>query len=146
MLFPATLFSLLITLPFAHSLYTTVEDTNTTITPPTTPSNGLGSTPSQRHYITADTAHSLVIAAATNASAIGIPENICVVDPSGILVAFLRMDNAYIGSIDIAQKKAKTVALFNGMPSGSFYSQAQPGGPLYGIEETNGGLVVFGGG
>lgn len=52
------------------------------------------------------------------------------------------------GSIDISMKKARTVVLFNGQPSGAFYSTAQPGsqGTLYGIEETNGGLVVFGGG
>lgn len=58
------------------------------------------------------------------------------------------MDNALIGSIDISTKKAKTVALFNGIPSGAFYDLVQPGagGSVYGIEQTNGGLVVFGGG
>jgi uncharacterized protein GlcG (DUF336 family) len=59
----------------------------------------------------------------------------------------LRLDNAYPGSIDIAQKKARTVALFNGaFPTSGLYNNSQPGGSLYGIEETNGGLVVFGGG
>ena len=63
------------------------------------------------------------------------------------LVAFLRVDNAYPGSIDISQKKARTVALFNGaFPSAGLYNNSQPGMPLYGIEETNGGLIVFGGG
>jgi uncharacterized protein GlcG (DUF336 family) len=62
-------------------------------------------------------------------------------------VAFLRVDNAYPGSIDIAQKKARTVSLFNGaFPTSGLYNNSQPGASLYGIEETNGGLIVFGGG
>lgn len=56
------------------------------------------------------------------------------------------MDNAFPGSIDISQKKARTAVLFNGLSSGAAYAAAQPGAPLYGIEQTNGGLVVFGGG
>lgn len=63
------------------------------------------------------------------------------------LVGFLRTDNAYPGSIDIAQKKARTVSLFNGaFPTIGLYNNSQPGASLYGIEETNGGLIVFGGG
>lgn len=59
------------------------------------------------------------------------------------------MDNAYLGSVDISIKKAKTVAFFNGLfPSYGLYNRSQPGPghDLFGIEETNGGLVVFGGG
>jgi uncharacterized protein GlcG (DUF336 family) len=56
------------------------------------------------------------------------------------------MDNAYLASIDISMKKARTSVLFNGIPSDALYNQSQPGAGLYGIEETNGGLVVFGGG
>lgn len=56
------------------------------------------------------------------------------------------MDNAYPGSIDISIKKARTSVLFNGVPSAGLYNQSQPGQALYGIEETNGGLVIFGGG
>jgi uncharacterized protein GlcG (DUF336 family) len=62
-------------------------------------------------------------------------------------VAFLRTDNAFLGAIDVATKKARTVSLFNGRrTSAVFYDLVQPGGPIYGIENTNGGLVVFGGG
>lgn len=78
-----------------------------------------------------------------------VPNNIAVVDPSAQLVAFLRMDNAYLGSVDISTKKAKTVALFNGLfPSYGLYNRSQPGpmNDLYAIQETNDGLVVFGGG
>ena len=69
------------------------------------------------------------------------------VDPSGALVAFLKMDNAFPAAIDIATKKAKTMAGFNGaFSTAGLYNATQPGAPLYGIEETNGGLIVFGGG
>lgn len=56
------------------------------------------------------------------------------------------MDNAFLGSIDISQKKAKTVVLYNGIPNNALITRSQPGGDLYGIQETNGGTVVFGGG
>jgi uncharacterized protein GlcG (DUF336 family) len=108
--------------------------------------NGIGTTPSQRSVVSADQAFQIVQAAVANATAIGIPQNVAVVDPSGILVAFFRMDNAYIGSIDISQKKARTAVLFNGLTSADLYASSQPGAALYGIEQTNGGLVVFGGG
>ncbi|KAF2691841.1 DUF336-domain-containing protein [Lentithecium fluviatile CBS 122367] len=111
-----------------------------------TGTNGIGSSPADRHYITAAQAQTIITAAATNATAINIPQNIAVVDPSGLLVAFLRMDNAYPGSIDISTKKARTAVLFNGLTSAGLYESSQPGQALYGIEETNGGLVVFGGG
>lgn len=76
-----------------------------------------------------------------------MPNDIAVLDPSSNLVAFLRMDNAYLGSVDISIKKAKTVTSFNGQfPSSGLLTRSQPGGDLFGIEETNGGLVVFGGG
>ena len=71
-----------------------------------------------------------------------VPNDIAVLDPSSQLVAFLRMDNAYLGSIDISMKKAKTVTSFNGQfPSSGLLTRSQPGGDLFGIEQTNGGLV-----
>lgn len=42
------------------------------------------------------------------------------------------MDNAYPGSIDISQKKARTSVLFNGIPSGGLYNRSLPSGDLYG--------------
>ena len=71
--------------------------------------------------------------------------NIAVVDIGGHLVAFARMDDAWIGSIDISQKKAKTAVLF-GFPSGALGKLSQPGGSLYGIEHSNQGLITFPGG
>lgn len=108
--------------------------------------NGIGSTPSERSVVSADQAYQIIQAGVKNATTIGVPQNIAVVDPSGLLVAFLHMDNSYVGSIDISQKKARTAVLFNGLPSAGLYDASQPGASLYGIEETNGGLVVFGGG
>ncbi|KIW99727.1 uncharacterized protein Z518_11140 [Rhinocladiella mackenziei CBS 650.93] len=112
-----------------------------------TATNFLGSTPSQRHFIDQAQATKVISVAAGKAVNISVPENIAVVDPSGALVAFLKMDNAFPASADIATKKAKTVAGFNGAyTTDGLYNSTQPGAPLYGLEETNGGLVVFGGG
>jgi len=108
--------------------------------------NNIGSTPAQRYYVTADQSQAILSAAIAKAAALSIPQNIAVVDPSGLLVAFLRQDNAFPGSIDISIKKARTAVLFNGLSSADLYASSQPGASLYGIEETNGGLVVFGGG
>lgn len=75
----------------------------------------------------------------------GVPMNIAIVDAGGQLKAFTRMDGAFLGSIDIAIGKARTARLFN-MSSAALGAAAQPGQELYGIEVTNGGLVIFGGG
>ena len=71
--------------------------------------------------------------------------NIAIVDVGGNLVAFSRMDNAWLGSVDIAMKKAKTAVFFN-MPTGEIGKLSQPGGSLYNIEHSNGGLITFPGG
>src|SRR5204863_5884031 len=63
----------------------------------------------------------------------------------GSLKAFARMDNAWLGSIDIAIKKAKTARYFD-MPTGEIGKKSQPGGPLYMIEISNLGLITFPGG
>src|SRR5437763_9748817 len=71
--------------------------------------------------------------------------NIAVVDDGGHLIAFARQDGAILASIDIATRKAQTSALMK-MTTADLGELAKPGGPLYGIEVTNGGLVIFGGG
>ena len=70
---------------------------------------------------------------------------IAVVDSGANLKAFLRMDDAWVGSIDISIKKAKT-AVFFGMPTGEIGKLSQPGKSLYGIEHSNEGLITFPGG
>ena len=71
--------------------------------------------------------------------------NVAIVDAGVNLIAFARMDDAWIGSIDIALRKAKTARYFN-MESGEIGKLSQPGGPLYNIEHSNGGLISFPGG
>jgi uncharacterized protein GlcG (DUF336 family) len=71
--------------------------------------------------------------------------NIAVVDAGGNLKAFRRMDAAWLGSIDIAIKKARTARYFD-MPTEDLGAMSQPGGPLYNIEVSNSGLITFPGG
>lgn len=63
----------------------------------------------------------------------GAAENIAVVDLSGMLVAFLRMDNAFLGGIDLATKKAKSIVLFNGYNTTALYEASLPDGGLFGV-------------
>src|SRR5687768_8941517 len=71
--------------------------------------------------------------------------DIAVVDAGGNLKAFARMDGAWLGSIDIATTKARTARFFD-LPTEELGALSQPGGPLYGIEVSNGGLITFPGG
>lgn len=87
----------------------------------------------------------VVEAAKEKAREIGQPMNIAVVDDGGHLVAFARMDGAIKASIDISIRKARTSILMNA-PTGALTEIAQPGAELYGLEQTCGGLVIFGGG
>jgi len=80
------------------------------------------------------------------AATLEVPYNIAVVDAGGHLVAFLRQDGALIGSIDLAISKAVTARIFE-KPTSTLARLAQPGQPLFGIEESNSGnVVIFGGG
>lgn len=90
-------------------------------------------------------AEKIIQAAKKKAGEIKVAMNIAVVDRGSNLVAFERMDNAWLGSVDIACKKAKTANFFD-MNSGEIGKLSQPGESLYGIEVTNGGLVSFPGG
>lgn len=84
-------------------------------------------------------------AALKKAQDIKVAMNIAVVDAGANIKGFLRMDTAWIGSIDIAIRKAKTARYFD-MSSEDLGKMSQPGKPLYGIEVSNGGLIIFGGG
>lgn len=95
--------------------------------------------------ITLEQALAIVSAARVKAETQGTLMNIAVVDAGANLKAFVRMDGAFLGSIDISIKKAKTARLFN-MPTGKLGELAQPGKPLYNIEFSNGGLITFPGG
>ena len=71
--------------------------------------------------------------------------NIAIVDSGAHLVSFARMDDSLLGSIDVSIKKAKTAALFKA-PTGEIGKLSKPNGPIYGVEQTNGGLITFPGG
>jgi uncharacterized protein GlcG (DUF336 family) len=72
----------------------------------------------------------------------GLKMNTAVVDAGANLAAFVRMDDAWLGSIDIAIKKAKTER-FSDMPTGDLCQVTQPGGSLYTIEVSNGSFISF---
>ncbi|MFA6152554.1 MAG: heme-binding protein [Chitinophagaceae bacterium] len=95
--------------------------------------------------MTLEQAQAAVEAAKSKAGEIGKQMNIAVVDAGANLVAFARMDNAWLGSVDIAQRKARTARFFD-MPTGELGKLSQPGGALYQIEHSNGGLITFPGG
>ena len=90
-------------------------------------------------------AQQAVDAALRKANEIGVKMDIAVVDVGANLKTFARMDGAWLGSIDIAQKKAKTARWFD-MPTGDIGGLSQPGGPLFNIEHSNNGLITFPGG
>jgi len=83
--------------------------------------------------------------AAEKARQMGVNANITILDTAGHLKSFLRMDEAYLGSIDISMGKAKTAMLFrmNSEAVGQFLS---PEAHTYGMVSTSGGLVGFKGG
>lgn len=95
--------------------------------------------------ITQSLADAVLAAAADEARAIGVPMNVAILDAGAHLKAFVRMDGALLGSIDIAMKKARTAALF-GMNTEAIGEFCKPGGTSPGLDATNGGLVVFAGG
>lgn len=95
--------------------------------------------------ITLKQAEAVIAAAKAKATEIKTLMNIAVVDAGTNLIAFAHMDEAWLGSIDISQKKARTARYFN-MPTGEIGKLSQPGGSLYNIEHSNGGLITFPGG
>jgi uncharacterized protein GlcG (DUF336 family) len=82
--------------------------------------------------ITLEQAQAAIQAAHQKALEMGVKMNIAVVDAGANLTAFVRMDDAWLGSLDISIKKAKTARFFD-MPTGD-------------IEHSNGGLITFPGG
>ena len=96
-------------------------------------------------HVNSKDAETAIKAAVKKAQALKTQMCIAVVNSGANLKAFHRMDDAWVGSIDIAIKKAKT-AVFFGMPTGQIGQLSQPGAPLFGIEHSNEGLIAFPGG
>jgi uncharacterized protein GlcG (DUF336 family) len=95
--------------------------------------------------ITSDQAESLVRAAKSKAADIGVAVSVVVMDAAGHLKAFSRMDGAWLGSIDVAMKKAKTSVLFEAETQ-AIWKLCKPDAQAHGLEFTNKGLVTFAGG
>jgi uncharacterized protein GlcG (DUF336 family) len=96
-------------------------------------------------HVTAEQAQHAIAVARAKATELGTRMCIAVVDSGANLKAFMRMDDAWVGSTDIAIKKARTACFF-GMPTGLIGQLSQPEGPLFGIEHSNEGLITFPGG
>ena len=95
--------------------------------------------------VTSLMAERMIATAIEKAKEIGAKMNVAVVDAGANLKAFHRMDDAWLGSIDIACRKARTARMFN-MQTGQIGELSQPGGALFNIEHSNDGLISFPGG
>ncbi len=96
--------------------------------------------------VTLADARRVIAAAEKKAQAIGQPMNIAVVDTGGNLVAHVRMDGAWLGSIDISINKAFTARAFD-IATKDLATHSQSGGQFFGIHVSNGGrIMVFAGG
>ena len=93
-----------------------------------------------------DDARRVISAAEKKAKEIGQPMNIAVADEGGNIVAHIRMDNAWIGSIDISMKKAYTSRAFD-IETIDLAKHSQSGGQFFGIHASNDGkIMIFAGG
>ncbi len=91
-------------------------------------------------------ARRVIAAAEKKAADIGQPMNIAVADAGGNLVSHVRMDGAWMGSIDISIKKAWTSRAFD-ISTKDLSTVTQPQQDFYGIHATNDGrVIIFAGG
>jgi uncharacterized protein GlcG (DUF336 family) len=91
-------------------------------------------------------AQRVIAAGQKKAAEIGQPMNIAVADAGGNLVAHVRMDDAWIGSIDISIKKAFTSRAFD-IATKDLAKHSQSGGQFFGINASNDGrIMIFAGG
>jgi uncharacterized protein GlcG (DUF336 family) len=96
--------------------------------------------------ITLKDAKRIIEAAEKKAAEIGQPMNIAVADGGGNIVAHVRMDKAWLGSIDISQKKAYTARAFD-ISTKDLATHSQSGGQFFGIHASNNGkIMIFAGG
>jgi uncharacterized protein GlcG (DUF336 family) len=91
-------------------------------------------------------ARRIIAAGESKARQLNIPYNLAVVDAAGGLVAHVRMDGAWLGSVDIAINKAWTASAFDASTE-DLSRITQSGDPGFGLNTTNGSrVVIFGGG
>jgi uncharacterized protein GlcG (DUF336 family) len=95
--------------------------------------------------LTSEQADTLIAAARSKAKTIGIAVCVAVLDRAGHMKAFSRMDGAWLGSSDVALRKARTSVLFEAETQ-AIWDICKPDAQAHGLEHTNGGLVTFVGG
>ena len=96
--------------------------------------------------LTLAVARTIIAAAEKRADEIGQPMNIAIVDGGGNLIAHVRQDGAWIGSVDISISKAWTSRAFD-IQTKDLGDNSQPTQQFFGIHTTNGGKVtIFAGG
>jgi len=96
--------------------------------------------------ITLKDAKRIIEAAEKKAAEIGQPMNIAVADQGGNLISHVRMDGAWLGSIDISIKKAYTSRAFD-IATKDLATHSQSGGQFFGIHASNDGkIMIFAGG
>lgn len=101
---------------------------------------------SQVESVNLSDARRVIAAGEAKASQVGQPMNIAVVDAGGNLVAHVRMDGAWIGSVDISINKAFTSRAFD-IATKDLADHSQSGGQFFGIHASNGGrIMIFAGG
>jgi uncharacterized protein GlcG (DUF336 family) len=109
-------------------------------------SDGSVLTSTRKAMVTLADARRVIAAAEKKAAEIGQPMNIAVADGGGNLVSHVRMDNAWLGSIDISIKKAYTARAFD-ITTRDLASHSQSGGQFFGIHASNDGkIMIFAGG
>ncbi|CAJ0552458.1 Ff.00g064370.m01.CDS01 [Fusarium sp. VM40] len=98
--------------------------------------------PNERFVLNAEQATVAVQSAVAVAESNNAPSSIVVMDPYGYIINLLRMDHAWVESIDTCIRKTRTVTLFNGaFTSGDLQPLVQPGKEDYGLEHTNDGML-----
>lgn len=96
--------------------------------------------------ITLNDARRIIAAAEKKAEEIGQPMNIAVADQGGNLITRVRMDGAWIGSINISMNKAFTSRAFD-ISTKDLADNSQPGQQFFGIHASNDGrIMIFAGG
>jgi uncharacterized protein GlcG (DUF336 family) len=106
----------------------------------------MASKTSSQGTVSLEDARRVIAAGEERAREMGQAQNIAVVDAGGNLVSHIRMDGAWIGSVDVAINKAFTARAFD-LPTADLAADSQPGGQFYGIQESNKGrIMIFAGG
>jgi uncharacterized protein GlcG (DUF336 family) len=96
--------------------------------------------------MTLEDARRVITAAERKSTEIGQPMNIAISDEGGNLVSHVRMDGAWLGSIDISIKKAYTSRAFD-IATKDLAIHSQSGGQFFGIHASNNGkIMIFAGG